>query len=167
VFFFDWQSIRKRLLYFARVLGVRARLSSVVPATVLIVAAIVSTAPATNASAAAEPNARVKASGFNLQLDGKPFAIKGMNYSPVPIGSAPGVAPYGDFFVPTYANVWKSDIDNIRGAGVNVIKLYAGNPDLKPARPAPQGIGKIFSITVGIAEPNQFMWLCFPIRKGT
>jgi hypothetical protein len=144
VFFFDWQSIRKRLLYFARVLGVRARLSSVVPATVLIVAAIVSTAPATNASAAAEPNARVKASGFNLQLDGKPFAIKGMNYSPVPIGSAPGVAPYGDFFVPTYANVWKSDIDNIRGAGVNVIKLYAGNPDLNAGAPGTAGNWKDF-----------------------
>jgi hypothetical protein len=144
VFFFDWQSIRKRLLYFARVLGVRARLSSVVPATVLIVAVIVSTAPATNASAAAEPNARVKASGFNLQLDGKPFAIKGMNYSPVPIGSAPGVAPYGDFFVPTYANVWKSDIDNIRGAGVNVIKLYAGNPDLNAGAPGTAGNWKDF-----------------------
>ena len=119
--FLGWQSIRKRRLYFAKVLGVRARASSVVSATFLIVAAIVLMVMATTASAAPEPNAWVKAAGFNLQLDGKPFAIKGMNYSPVPIGASPGNVPFGDYFIPYYANVRKPDVDKMREAGVNAI----------------------------------------------
>jgi hypothetical protein len=31
----------------------------------------------------------VTADGFQLKLNGQPFVIKGMNYSPVPIGAAP------------------------------------------------------------------------------
>ena len=59
---------------------------------------------ATNADA---PAAVVKADGFQLKLNGQPFVIKGMNYSPVPIGVAPGDGPpngvYGDYFVPNFA----------------------------------------------------------------
>ena len=35
----------------------------------------------------------VTADGFQLKLNGQPFAIKGMNYSPVPIGAAPRYSP--------------------------------------------------------------------------
>jgi hypothetical protein len=69
----------------------------------------------------------VTANGFQLTLNGQPFVVKGMNYSPVPIGTAPGFIPYGDYFIPYYANVWKPDVDKMRAAGINVIKLYAGN----------------------------------------
>ena len=58
------------------------------------------------------------------------MVIKGMNYSPVPIGALPGNPPYGDYFVPEYSNVWTPDIESMRAAGVNAIKLYAGNPGL-------------------------------------
>jgi hypothetical protein len=91
-----------------------------------------------------EPNTQVNASGFILNLDGKPFAIKGMNYSPVPIGAQPKYVPYGDFFIPYYANVWKPDIHKIREAGINVIKLYAGNPDLNAGAPGSAGNWKDF-----------------------
>ncbi len=86
----------------------------------------------------------VTANGFQLKLNGQPFVVKGMNYSPVPIGTAPGNPPYGDYFVSNYANVWKSDIDKIREAGVNVIKLYAGNPDLNAGAPGTAGNWKAF-----------------------
>jgi hypothetical protein len=43
---------------------------------------------ATNADA---PAAVVKADGFQLKLNGQPFVIKGMNYSPVPTGVAPAM----------------------------------------------------------------------------
>jgi len=98
------------------------------------IALVVLAVAAKTVDAARNVNARVNASGYMLHVNGKLFVIKGMNYSPVPIGVAPGDGPpvgvYGDYFVPNYANVWRPDIDKIRQAGVNVIKLYAGNPDL-------------------------------------
>ena len=78
------------------------------------------------------------------EVDGKPFAIKGMDYAPVPTGAEPKFMPYGDYFISYYKNVWKSDIDNIRAAGVNVIKLYAGNPDLNAGNPGTAGNWKQF-----------------------
>jgi hypothetical protein len=86
----------------------------------------------------------VTANGFQIKLNGQPFVIKGMNYSPVPIGAAPRYTPYGDFFIPYYANVWKPDVDKIREAGINVIKLYAGNPDLNAGAPGSAGSWKAF-----------------------
>jgi hypothetical protein len=89
-------------------------------------------------------SAVVTANGFQIKLNGQPFVIKGMNYSPVPIGAAPRYTPYGDFFIPYYANVWKPDVDKIREAGINVIKLYAGNPDLNAGAPGTAGNWKAF-----------------------
>ena len=113
-----------------------AKFNCLIAATIILAAA--------TTSAHGEPNTRVKAFGFNLQLNGKPLVIKGMNYSPVPIGTAPGFIPYGDYFIPYYANVWKPDVDKIREAGVNVIKLYAGNPDLNAGAPGTAGNWKDF-----------------------
>ncbi|MGA7129496.1 MAG: hypothetical protein WBZ19_24495, partial [Chthoniobacterales bacterium] len=86
----------------------------------------------------------VTTSGFVLKIDGKLFAIKGMNYAPVPTGAEPKFMPYGDYFIPYYKNVWKSDVDNMRAAGVNMIKLYAGNPDLNAGNPGTAGNWKQF-----------------------
>jgi hypothetical protein len=77
----------------------------------------------------------VTTDGFKIFVDGKKMVIKGMNYSPVPIGTKPGDKPYGDYFVPNYRNVWKPDLDMMRAAGINAIKLYAGDPG-KNAGPA-------------------------------
>jgi hypothetical protein len=91
------------------------------------------------------PAATVTTSGFVLQVNGAPFAIKGIDYSPVPIGVLPGDAPiYGDYFVTGFKNVWKTDIDKIRAAGVNVIRLYAGNPDVNAGAPGSAGNWKQF-----------------------
>jgi len=98
-------------------------------------------------AAATSPHATaavVTANGFQLKLNGQPFVAKGMNYSPVPIGAAPRYVPYGDYFIPYYANVWKPDVDNMRAAGINVIKLYAGNPDLNAGAPGTAGNWKAF-----------------------
>jgi len=67
-----------------------------------------------------------------------------MNYSPVPIGAAPEFIACGDYFIPYYANVWRPDIDKMRQAGINVIKLYAGNPDLNAGTPGSGGNWKPF-----------------------
>jgi hypothetical protein len=86
----------------------------------------------------------VRAVGFELIVDGQRFVIKGVNYSPVPTGVRPGERPYGDYFVPNYANVWKPDLDAMRAAGVNVIRLYAGNPNLNAGSPGSAGNWKQF-----------------------
>ena len=88
---------------------------------------------------------KVKTNGYVLEVNGAPFVIKGVNYAPVPIGVLPGDAPvYGDYFVPGFKNVWKPDIDNLRAAGVNVIRLYAGNPDLNAGAAGSAGNWKQF-----------------------
>lgn len=89
-------------------------------------------------------SAVVKADEFQVRLNGQPFVVKGMNYSPVPIGAAPRYVPYGDYFIPYYDNVWKPDVDKMRAAGINVIKLYAGNPDLNAGAPGTAGNWKAF-----------------------
>jgi hypothetical protein len=66
-----------------------------------IAATIVVAVAATTAHSARELGTKVNASGYVLQLNGRPFVIKGMNYSPVPIGTAPGNPPYGDYFIST------------------------------------------------------------------
>ena len=86
----------------------------------------------------------VRAVGFDLIVDGQRFVIKGVNYSPVPTGVRPGERPYGDYFVPNFANVWKPDLDAMRAAGVNVIRLYAGNPALNAGKPGSAGNWKDF-----------------------
>jgi hypothetical protein len=91
-----------------------------------------------------QTNTTVTTSGFVLKVDGKPFAIKGMNYAPVPTGAEPRFIPYGDYFIPYYKNVWKPDVDNMRAAGVNMIKLYGGNPALNAGNPGTAGNWKQF-----------------------
>ena len=72
------------------------------------------------------------------------MVIKGMNYSPLPIGALPGNPPYGDYFVLEYSNVWTPDLTSMRAAGVNAIKLYAGNPGLNAGNPGTAGNWKAF-----------------------
>jgi hypothetical protein len=86
----------------------------------------------------------VRAVGFDLIVDGQRFVIKGVNYSPVPTGARPQDPPFGDYFVPNYANVWKPDLDALRAAGVNVIRLYAGDPALNAGSPGSAGNWKDF-----------------------
>jgi len=86
----------------------------------------------------------VRAVGYDLIVNARRFVIKGVNYSPVPTGVVPGEVPFGDYFVPNYANVWKPDLDAMRAAGVNVIRLYAGNPALNAGSPSSAGNWKQF-----------------------
>jgi hypothetical protein len=103
--------------------------------------------------AESSPAATVTTNGFGLFVNGNRMVIKGMNYSPVPIGAVPrpgplsewtGSPPYGDYFVPEYSNVWTPDLASMRAAGVNAIKLYAGNPGLNAGNPGTAGNWKAF-----------------------
>jgi hypothetical protein len=88
--------------------------------------------------------ATVTTNGYEILVNGTRFVFKGVNYSPVPTGALPEYPPHGDYFIPYYENVWKGDLDLMRAAGVNSIRLYAGNPDLNAGAPGTAGNWKAF-----------------------
>jgi len=63
-----------------------------------------------------------------LFVNGEPFTIKGVNYSPIPIGVDPEVTPpYGDYFTPNYSPIYERDLPLLRDMGANTIRLWAWN----------------------------------------
>jgi len=94
------------------------------------------------------PNAAattVTTDGYQIKIDGKRFLFKGVNYAVVPIGMVPGpIAPHGDYFTKKYEKVWKWDLDKMREAGVNSIRLYAGDPITNAGQPGTAGKWKEF-----------------------
>ena len=80
----------------------------------------------------------VTVKGRQLELDGKPFQVRGVNYSPIPIGgSIDGyraeanklLGDGGDVFAnPYYENIWKADLVKMKDMGVNTIRVYAMHP---------------------------------------
>jgi hypothetical protein len=110
--------------------------------------------------------ANVTTAGFDLRVNGNPMVIKGMNYSPVPIGALPGNPPYGDCLTPEYMNVWLPDIESMRAAGVTAIKLYAGNPALNAGAPGSSGNWKQFLDTCYNAGTNPVYVVMFSYVQG-
>lgn len=77
----------------------------------------------------------VSISGRQLMVNCAPFLMRGMNYSPAPIGSGPG-----GFSVFSNMNVLNNDIAQMKAMGVNTVRFYVdyyslwnsagGDPDL-------------------------------------
>jgi hypothetical protein len=62
--------------------------------------------------------AKVEIYGGQLLVNGEPFIIKGVNYSPVPIGIDPeGTSPYGDYFTGEYSPIYERDLPLLREIG--------------------------------------------------
>jgi hypothetical protein len=57
----------------------------------------------------------------------EPYEIRGVVYSPVPIGDNPTFPPYGDYFTTDYAYIWKRDFPAIKAMGANTIRIYGWN----------------------------------------
>src|SRR5690606_26784776 len=59
------------------------------------------------------------------------FFIKGVMYSPSPIGSHPSWTwPHGDFFIPQYQNLWARDFPLLQALGANTIRIANWNNEL-------------------------------------
>ena len=57
--------------------------------------------------------------------DGKPWLMRALCYSPVPVGWDPDwFEPYGDFFTSEYAGIYERDIPLIAAAGINTLRIY-------------------------------------------
>lgn len=71
----------------------------------------------------ATPNA-VSISGRSLAVNSQSFTIRGINYSPVPIGQDPYNPPYGDYYTSAYSSIHTRDLTQIRQMGANSIRLW-------------------------------------------
>mmetsp|Transcript_32613 Transcript_32613/g.45536 ORF Transcript_32613/g.45536 Transcript_32613/m.45536 type:complete len:636 (+) Transcript_32613:130-2037(+) len=66
--------------------------------------------------------------GKKLFVDGEPFFVKGVAYSPVPLGDDPLYgAPYGDYFTDEYSAFWVRDLPLLNAMGANSVRTYAWN----------------------------------------
>ncbi len=62
--------------------------------------------------------------GKELLVNGAPFKVKGVIYSPVPIGEDPNASPYGDYFTAPYSTLHNRDFPVLRTLGANAVRLY-------------------------------------------
>lgn len=67
--------------------------------------------------------------GYTLTVDGSPFRVKGVAYSPTPIGENVHFPPHGDYFTADYVYLWARDFPALRAMGVNTLRIYAWAPD--------------------------------------
>jgi RHS repeat-associated protein len=66
----------------------------------------------------------VKVQNGSLLVNEEPFIIKGVTYSPVPIGVDPETTPpYGDYFTSRYRAIYERDLSLLRQMGANTIRL--------------------------------------------
>lgn len=62
---------------------------------------------------------RVVIKDRQMLVDGKPFIVKGVGYSPVPVGGGPK-----DYYTSEYANIHNRDLQLLRKMGANTIRLW-------------------------------------------
>ena len=68
---------------------------------------------------------RMMPHGRALWLDGAPLLVRGICYSPVPVGHDPGYGePWGDYFTTEYYEIFQRDIKLFVEMGANTIRLY-------------------------------------------
>ena len=63
---------------------------------------------------------KVTVEGSKMFVNEQPFIIKGVGYSPVPIGSNKGK----DYYTTKYADLYNRDLPIIRNMNANVIRLW-------------------------------------------
>ena len=72
-----------------------------------------------------EDTGRLRRLGRTLYLDGEPWLMRALCYSPIPVGWDPDwFEPYGDFFTSEYAGIYERDIPLIAAAGVNTLRIH-------------------------------------------
>jgi hypothetical protein len=64
-----------------------------------------------------------------LTVNDSPFQVKGVGYSPTPIGDDPEIkAPYGDYFTSGYQKIHARDFPLLRVMGANTLRLWGWDP---------------------------------------
>jgi len=93
---------------------------------VWLVCALVALLAVTSVTAAKDstPTVTVTTAGV-LTVNGEPYSVKAIAYSPVPVGEVVDQIPFGDYFTPDYAYIWSRDLPAIAAAGFNTLRLYS------------------------------------------
>eukprot|EP00457_Paulinella_chromatophora_P003193 gb/GEZN01003199.1/.p1 GENE.gb/GEZN01003199.1/~~gb/GEZN01003199.1/.p1 ORF type:complete len:603 (+),score=93.37 gb/GEZN01003199.1/:131-1939(+) len=97
--------------------------------------------------------------GNKMFVNGQPFFIKGICYSPAPIGESPVAGePFGDYFTAEYSRIWERDLPLMKAMGANVVRIYSWNVshDHTPFLDAAHRYGLYVMVTyyMGTAEEN-------------
>ena len=87
------------------------RLVATVPLLIMLQAALVSS--------------NFTTSNRTLLLDGAPHLLRGVAYSPTPIGTAPTATRSLDFFTAEHAPIYERDLPRIAAIGANSVRIYA------------------------------------------
>ena len=78
---------------------------------------------------------RLQRVGRALWLDGRPFMLRGVCYSPVPTGQDPGYGePYGDYFTSQYEGIFKRVAKGVDAVRVVALKVPKGVARRHPPR---------------------------------
>lgn len=68
--------------------------------------------------------------GRQILIYGKPFHVRGVCYSPVPVNESMLFGPYGDYFTDEYAFLWRRDLPLITAMGANAIRVYGWDDEV-------------------------------------
>jgi beta-galactosidase/beta-glucuronidase len=74
------------------------------------------------------PAADVTIRGRQILVNGAPFFMKGICYTPTPPGVSGRRPPNGDFFTTNFQALYKRDLPRIRDMGANCVRVYGWNP---------------------------------------
>ena len=67
---------------------------------------------------------RLEAINRSLLLDGRPYLVRGVAYSPTPIGIDPSATQTLDFFSDEYRAIYERDLPRMAAIGVNALRIY-------------------------------------------
>ncbi|NQT29544.1 MAG: hypothetical protein HQ596_03120 [Candidatus Saganbacteria bacterium] len=67
--------------------------------------------------------------GRDIIVNGGVFTIEGAGYHAVPIGDNGDQYPYGDYFTPSYYEIYERDIPLLQDLGINTIRLWGWDPN--------------------------------------
>lgn len=71
---------------------------------------------------------KITVKGRHLLVNGNPFIVKSVGYSPVPIGEDPE-SYYRDYYSYKFKDIYNRDLPSIREMGANTIRLWAWKND--------------------------------------
>jgi YVTN family beta-propeller protein/parallel beta-helix repeat protein len=102
----------------------------------------------------------VTLSGGTLQVNGRPFTVKGVVYLPTPVGDDPELGPpHGDYFTADYRGLYGADLELLRRMNANTVRLLlwdgAGDHDDFLARAYNGGTDPIYVIAGFWVNPAQ------------